>query len=98
MQCRACGTEIAEKAIVCFRCGAATLDVGRPPAPTARRSPGPPVGWVVAAFFGLLVGVSAAVVTFDGTWPRAVALGLGGLAGGLLWWFLRGVGRRRRVG
>jgi hypothetical protein len=26
MQCRQCGTEIAEKAIVCFRCGAATTD------------------------------------------------------------------------
>jgi uncharacterized membrane protein YvbJ len=26
MQCRNCGTEIADKAIVCFRCGAATTD------------------------------------------------------------------------
>jgi len=26
MKCRQCGTEIADKAIVCFRCGAGTTD------------------------------------------------------------------------
>ena len=26
MQCRTCGTEIADKAIVCYRCGAGTTD------------------------------------------------------------------------
>jgi hypothetical protein len=26
MTCKHCGTEIADKAIVCFRCGAATTD------------------------------------------------------------------------
>ena len=26
MQCRSCGTEIADKAIICFRCGAGTTD------------------------------------------------------------------------
>lgn len=26
MRCRSCGTEIAEKALVCFRCGAATAE------------------------------------------------------------------------
>jgi hypothetical protein len=40
MQCRNCGTEIAEKAIVCFRCGAATTDpVRRAATITPRRSP-----------------------------------------------------------
>jgi len=33
MQCRQCGTEIAEKAIVCFRCGAATSDPVRKAVP-----------------------------------------------------------------
>jgi hypothetical protein len=33
MQCRQCGTEIAEKAIVCYRCGAATTDPVRKPVP-----------------------------------------------------------------
>jgi len=32
MQCRVCGTEIADKAIVCYRCGAATTDPVRKPA------------------------------------------------------------------
>ena len=40
MLCRQCGTEIADKAIVCFRCGAGTTDPVRQPARvTRRRSP-----------------------------------------------------------
>ncbi len=33
MQCRNCGTEIADKAIICYRCGAATTDPVRKPVP-----------------------------------------------------------------
>ncbi|HJR59520.1 MAG TPA: hypothetical protein VJ813_08985 [Vicinamibacterales bacterium] len=40
MLCRHCGTEIADKAIVCYRCGAGTTDPVRQPARVpARRSP-----------------------------------------------------------
>ena len=40
MRCRQCGTEIADKAIICYRCGAATTDPGRRPVPIRRqRSP-----------------------------------------------------------
>ena len=40
MQCRHCGTEIADKAIVCYRCGTATTDPVRAPVPVrGRRSP-----------------------------------------------------------
>jgi hypothetical protein len=40
MQCRNCGTEIADKAIICFRCGAATTDPVRRAVKIApRRSP-----------------------------------------------------------
>ncbi len=36
MNCRQCGTEIAEKALICFKCGAATTDpVYQPPAVAA---------------------------------------------------------------
>jgi hypothetical protein len=38
MQCRSCGTEIADKAIVCYRCGAGTTDPVRKPVPV--RTPG----------------------------------------------------------
>jgi hypothetical protein len=38
MKCKACGFEIADKAIVCYRCGTPTADpVARPPA-SRRRS------------------------------------------------------------
>jgi ABC-type uncharacterized transport system permease subunit len=36
MICRNCGTEIADKAIVCFRCGASTTDPVRKPANVRR--------------------------------------------------------------
>ena len=40
MLCRSCGTEIADKAIVCYRCGQGTTDPVRRPVPIrARRSP-----------------------------------------------------------
>ena len=47
MQCRNCGTEIADKALICYRCGEATTDPRvKPPAegslfdkPRRRRSP-----------------------------------------------------------
>lgn len=40
VKCRNCGTEIADKAIICYRCGASTTDPVRAPAPlTRRRSP-----------------------------------------------------------
>jgi len=35
--CRSCGTEIADKAIICYRCGAATTDPVRKPVPLRRR-------------------------------------------------------------
>ena len=38
MNCRNCGTEIADKAIVCYRCGTATTD----PVRQARPDPLPP--------------------------------------------------------
>lgn len=34
MICRKCGTEIADKAIVCYRCGTATTEARFKPAPT----------------------------------------------------------------
>ena len=37
MVCRQCGTEIADKAIVCYRCGAATTDPVRQPVRLKKR-------------------------------------------------------------
>ena len=49
MQCRQCGTEIADKALICYRCGAATTDpVYKPPPLARRRSRGTLVASVLA--------------------------------------------------
>jgi hypothetical protein len=54
MQCRHCGTEIADKAIICFRCGASTTDPVRKAVPIKpRRSP-----WLLAVVVLVLVLVA----------------------------------------
>jgi ABC-type nickel/cobalt efflux system permease component RcnA len=37
--CRSCGTEIADKALICYRCGTATTEAKFKPAVVPRRSP-----------------------------------------------------------
>lgn len=58
MICKHCGTEIADKAIVCYRCGTATTEAVRKPAPLPRRSGklGPLVGLVALVVLGLYLG------------------------------------------
>jgi zinc-ribbon domain len=46
MQCRNCGTEIADKALICFRCGTATTEAKFKPAPIKNR--GMPAGLIAA--------------------------------------------------
>ena len=49
MHCANCQTEIADNALICFRCGAATFERRRDPATVPRR----PL-WVWVALLGLL--------------------------------------------
>ncbi len=59
MVCAACGTEIADKALICYRCGAAThapAPVGRAGAADRRRR----VRWMLAA----LAAVTAAAIAW----------------------------------
>ena len=52
MQCRQCGTEIAEKAIICYKCGTATALPGARPSGGTRasgRGGVPPWIWVLIA-------------------------------------------------
>jgi hypothetical protein len=42
VRCKHCGTEIAEKALICYRCGTATTDPRIPPPAAPRRSGRPP--------------------------------------------------------
>jgi len=53
MLCTHCGTEIADKAIICFRCGAGTTDPVRQPARLPQRR-NPLLGFVVVAVLLLL--------------------------------------------
>jgi hypothetical protein len=38
MQCRSCGTEIADKALICYKCGTATTEAKYQPAQLPARS------------------------------------------------------------
>jgi hypothetical protein len=46
MQCRNCGIEIADKALICYRCGTATTEAKFKPAPLKPRRL--PMGLVTA--------------------------------------------------
>ena len=60
MKCKQCGSEIAEKALICYRCGNATTDPRvKPPTEGSlferrRRSPLPIVAIVVLLILALL--------------------------------------------
>src|SRR5882762_2821847 len=59
MICRSCGTEIAEKALICYKCGAATTDpVNLAPASARPRSRAS----FVVTFVALLLLAAVAVV------------------------------------
>ncbi len=86
MKCRECGTEIADKAIVCFRCGASTTDpVRRPAAQRLRRRYRSSIDLVLAlvllVFFALYLGYAGRVAI-----PREVAWPIAGIALVLLIW------------
>lgn len=71
MNCRSCGTEIAEKALICFRCGAATSDPVRQPYVAKKRSPVP-----------ALVSGAVLIAAGVGSWFVPVDIGWFDFAGG----------------
>ena len=49
MRCRQCGTEIADKALICYRCGTATSEAKfKAPAAAGRRPSRRTLGYTVA--------------------------------------------------
>ena len=90
MVCRQCGTRIADKAIVCFRCGAPTAE------PSARPSAGRrPLGRGPAVL-ALLVLIAAALIMGQvptAAVPREVGYALAALAVAALGW--QYLGRRK---
>jgi uncharacterized membrane protein len=92
MQCRQCGTEIADKALVCYRCGTATTEpIFAPPA--ARRGSRAALATSLLAL--LLMVLAALFLTRgspDGT-PRVVTWVFAGVAVAIV--VLRAYARRR---
>jgi zinc ribbon protein len=76
MTCRHCGTEIADKAIICYRCGAATTDPVRRAAPIRPRRGRALslVGLVLLVLLGLYLGQAGQTVLPAG---RGYGLGAG---------------------
>jgi len=94
MQCRSCGTEIADKAIVCYRCGAATTDpVRKPAAIRPRRRPLLPlVAVVLLVVMAGYLGQSSRTAAN----PDELQLLAGLCAGGAIVVLLLTIQRRRR--
>src|SRR5438093_13191721 len=55
MQCRNCGAEIADKALICYRCGTATSDAKYKPASVRRRRSRAPLAITVLVIAILLL-------------------------------------------
>jgi hypothetical protein len=72
MTCRSCGATIADKAIVCYRCGTPTA-VPPAPARSAARAQ-PPWAIVGAAMAVVLVTIALAIVSPE----HRTAIGVGG--------------------
>jgi len=90
MICKHCGTEIADKALVCYRCGNATFEAKvRPAAPPQRGSRLP----VIAALLVLILAALFMGQAAAGQAPRFISWIVAGLAAIVLAWYFW---RRRR--
>lgn len=81
MTCRNCGTEIADKALICFRCGTATTEAKRRPA-APERSGGGLAGRLtpVLALAALVLAALYLGQVAGGEIPPPVAYSIAGLA------------------
>ena len=92
MICKACGTEIADKALICYRCGSSTFEPARRERPKRRRLTN-----VLPNLIALLVLIVAALFMARaavGAVPRTVGVVLLVLAAVAL--VLQAFARRRR--
>jgi hypothetical protein len=84
MQCRQCGTEIAEKALICYRCGTATTEAKyQPHALKAKRSGSRVLILVIVAALLVLLAfflLNSGLLTTDGR-PASSDVQLTSIAG-----------------
>jgi hypothetical protein len=92
MQCRNCGTEIADKAIVCYRCGVGTTDPVRRPASLPTRGSGPSL---LAGIIPLLLALVMLAGAHASGYPREADIAAAVLAAaGVLMLIVRVMRRR----
>jgi uncharacterized membrane protein YvbJ len=94
MLCRNCGTEIADKAIVCFRCGTATTDPVRKAVPIKPRT-SPLISFVAAAVL-ILMALYMGYASRTAADPERWQLIAGALAGAAVMVIILRMLRRRR--
>jgi len=66
MKCRNCGTEIADKALICYRCGVATTEAKYQPADMRPRRGPAPVRNLVWLVILIVIVLLAAAYYFGG--------------------------------
>jgi hypothetical protein len=94
MKCRTCGTEIADKALICYRCGTATA-IPRVAPPDERPGRGPLP--VVAAILTLIVVSLLTLPQMPEGLPRLVGWVAVVVATVLIVWWLKPQPRRSRL-
>jgi protein-S-isoprenylcysteine O-methyltransferase Ste14 len=93
MKCKKCGTEIADKALICYRCGTSTFE---PPTPTGeRRRTSRLLPSLIALVLLIGAGLFMAGTAVSET-PRVLGWILVGLAIVLIVWQVGRLRRRRR--
>jgi hypothetical protein len=93
MKCRQCGTEIADKALICYRCGTATTEPRiAPPAASPRRGPIP----VIVAILVIIAAAVASLPALPEGPARMAGWGAVVLVTAVAVWRLRPTPRRRR--
>jgi hypothetical protein len=79
MQCRKCGIEIADKALICYRCGTATVEARvKPPAGRPKR---PSLVPLVAALLVMLASIAFGMTAPEESPFGIVAWVVAGVAG-----------------
>jgi hypothetical protein len=92
MQCRNCGTEIADKALICYRCGEATTTPKiAPPPPPRTRGPIP----VIIAMLILIAAAVMVIPELEPGTPRLIGWATLVVVTALTVWTLRPRSRQR---